>query len=89
MRHEHRRAPRQCVCGRPMRGMAPVCDRCRSGDRTWAQVAAEYRRRSGEAITDGAVKECGMTALRKLKLLLQADPVIAEELGIEWVPLDE
>lgn len=69
--------------------MAPVCDSCRAGDRTWAQVAEEYRRRSGEDITDGAVKECGMKALRRMRVLLQADPLIAEELGIEWVPLKD
>jgi hypothetical protein len=76
---------RWCECGQPLGVGAARCGRCGRTDhaiRTWPQVAALWRERSGEQTSDDAIREAGQAAIRRLRRLLLADPLIQEWLGL-------
>lgn len=76
----------RCACGRRIRPSDLACQVCNSSMRTWAEVARIYRQRSGEQISDGSVKQTGLLALRKLRIALEQDAFVREELGLGPLP---
>lgn len=80
-----------CECGSRLVHGAARCGRCGRGDyaiRTWPQVAELWRRRTGDPANDDAIREAGQHAIRKLRRLLLADPLVRDWLGLpeDWTP---
>jgi hypothetical protein len=79
-----------CECGARRARNSYQCRWCAQRDhavRTWREVARIWRAQSGQRVSDMAIKEAGQHAMRKLRRLLLADPVIREHMGLP--PLDE
>lgn len=49
--------------------------------RTWDEVSDEWYRRSGERLTRQGVCHVAMVAMTKIRRMIEADPVLADELG--------
>lgn len=73
---------------RPMRleTRNPPSDVPHDGLRSWDEVAAIWRLRSGESLTRQGVCYVAREALRKLKRRIEEDARLADELGLKLPP---
>lgn len=73
---------------RPMRlePRNPPSDVPHDGLRSWDEVAAIWRLRTGESLTRQGVCYVAREALRKLKRRIEEDARLADELGLKLPP---
>lgn len=70
---------------RPMRVIREQVGEPPTACRTWDEVADIWFRRSGERLTRQGIKHVAAVAMRKLRRLIERDPALAAEVGLDAV----
>lgn len=74
---------------RPMRVIREQVGEPPAACRTWDEVAEIWYRRSGERLTRQGIKHVAAVAMRKLRRVIERDPVLSAEVGLDAVEDDD